>query len=129
MARKVDLSELLEHESYDAGDLFWEHVMDVSASIYDRMHELGVSNSELARRMGVSPSRVTRIIEGSRNLTLKTLARLESALSFRMDSGFRYRARPKDPASSEYADVLLFQATTSGRPSPSIPSFDEAKEG
>jgi len=35
----------------------------------------GLSKSELARRLNVPPSRVTRVLEGSANVTLETLAR------------------------------------------------------
>lgn len=40
----------------------------------------GISQSELARRMRVSPAQVTKILSGRENLGIKTIAKVESAL-------------------------------------------------
>ena len=45
----------------------------------------GVGKSELARRLGVPPSRVTKVLSGRANLTLATLVRFGAALGFRWD--------------------------------------------
>lgn len=50
----------------------------------------GISQSELARRMGVSPAQVTKILSGKENLGLKTIAKVEAALGkplFQVDLG------------------------------------------
>lgn len=44
------------------------------------MEAQSINQSELARRMGVSPAQVTKILSGGENLGLKTIAKLESAL-------------------------------------------------
>ncbi|MCH3943874.1 MAG: helix-turn-helix transcriptional regulator [Atopobiaceae bacterium] len=77
-----------EHESAD--ELLVDHKMDISASVFKRMEELGISKSGLAKRMGVDNAVVTRIISGKQNITLKTIAKLEEALNFKLDSGFKY---------------------------------------
>ncbi len=40
----------------------------------------GINQSELARRMCVSPAQVTKILSGQENLGLKTIAKIEEAL-------------------------------------------------
>lgn len=40
----------------------------------------GLTQSELARRMGVTPAQVTKILSGQENLGLKTIAKVEAAL-------------------------------------------------
>lgn len=40
----------------------------------------GINQSELARRMGVTPAQVTKILSGQENLGLKTIAKVETAL-------------------------------------------------
>mgnify|MGYP000817930211 CR=1 FL=1 len=40
----------------------------------------GISQSELARRMSVTPAQVTKILSGQENLGLKTIAKVETAL-------------------------------------------------
>jgi plasmid maintenance system antidote protein VapI len=72
----------------------------VEAKIDDEMHDLvtqltnevtwhmrerGITRADLAARMGVSPGRVSQILGGGENLTLRTLAALSVALDARFD--------------------------------------------
>lgn len=47
------------------------------------MRERGLTRADLASRMGVSPGRVSQILGGGENLTLRTLAALSTALDAR----------------------------------------------
>jgi transcriptional regulator with XRE-family HTH domain len=47
------------------------------------MRERGLTRADLAARMGVSPGRVSQILGGGENLTLRTLAALGAALDAR----------------------------------------------
>jgi transcriptional regulator with XRE-family HTH domain len=47
------------------------------------MRERGITRADLAARMGVSPGRVSQILGGGENLTLRTLAGLSTALDAR----------------------------------------------
>lgn len=49
------------------------------------MRECGLTRADLAARMGVSPGRVSQILGGGENLTLRTLAALSTALDARFD--------------------------------------------
>jgi transcriptional regulator with XRE-family HTH domain len=49
------------------------------------MRERGLTRADLAARMGVSPGRVSQILGGGENLTLRTLAALSTALEARFD--------------------------------------------
>jgi len=49
------------------------------------MRERGLTRADLAARMGVSPGRVSQILGGGENLTLRTLAALSTALDARFD--------------------------------------------
>jgi plasmid maintenance system antidote protein VapI len=51
------------------------------------MRERGLTRADLAARMGVSPGRVSQILGGGENLTLRTLAALSAALDARFDIG------------------------------------------
>jgi transcriptional regulator with XRE-family HTH domain len=48
------------------------------------MRERGLTRADLAARMGVSPGRVSQILSGGENLTLRTLAALSTALDARL---------------------------------------------
>ena len=49
------------------------------------MRERGLTRADLATRMGVSPGRVSQILGGGENLTLRTLAAMSTALDARFD--------------------------------------------
>jgi DNA-binding Xre family transcriptional regulator len=53
---------------------------DVTTAITWYMKEHQLTKSELARRLGVTPGRVSQILSGDENLTLRTLATVCAAL-------------------------------------------------
>jgi transcriptional regulator with XRE-family HTH domain len=60
-------------------------VTQLTNEITWHMKERGLSRADLAARMGVSPGRVSQILGGGENLTLRTLAALSCALDARFD--------------------------------------------
>src|SRR2546430_10004379 len=60
-------------------------VTQLTNEITFHMRECGLSRAELAGRMGVSPGRISQILGGGENLTLRTLAALATALDARFD--------------------------------------------
>jgi transcriptional regulator with XRE-family HTH domain len=60
-------------------------VTQLTNEINWHMRERGISRADLAARMGVSPGRVSQILGGGENLTLRTLAALSTALDARFD--------------------------------------------
>ncbi len=57
------------------------------------MREHGLSRADLAGPMGVSPGRVSQVLSGGENLTLRTLAALSTAL----DAQFDVQLSPCEP--------------------------------
>lgn len=58
-----------------------EHVaVAYLAQVNARMQAQGISNVELARRMGTSPAYITRLFRGSANLSVQTMTRLADAV-------------------------------------------------
>jgi len=75
-------------------------VTELTNEINWYMRERGLTRADLAARMGVSPGRVSQILGGTENLTLRTLAALSTALDARFDielsalkGGDTYRSR------------------------------------
>lgn len=93
MARKGNSLQSLINETPSVEQLAWNHNADISASAYKRMKELNITQGELADRMKMHPSQLSRLLSGEGNITVKTIARLETALSFRLDSGFIYTGK------------------------------------
>src|SRR5260370_35568756 len=59
-------------------------VTQLTNGITFHMRERGITRADLAARMGVSPGRVSQILGGGENLTLRTLAPLARALHARV---------------------------------------------
>jgi transcriptional regulator with XRE-family HTH domain len=89
------------------------------------LHERGLTRADLASRMGVSPGRVSQVLSGGENLTLRTLASLATAL----DAQFELELRPPaSVASAVSADHTAQPAATAPaeQPSPDTVSFRQA---
>lgn len=52
-----------------------------------RMQVQGMSNAELARRMGTSPAYITRLFRGSANLSVQTMVKLAQAVGATLQLG------------------------------------------
>jgi DNA-binding phage protein len=77
----------------DADALLHEHMVDLRAAVLDRLEELRMPQYELARRMGVDPGSLSRVLRTDGSLTLRTVARLEAALGIDLCAGFRHPFR------------------------------------
>jgi transcriptional regulator with XRE-family HTH domain len=92
-----------------------------------QMNERGLTRADLAGRMGVSPGRVSQVLSGGENLTLRTLASLSVAL----DAQFEVELKVREPvtessaAGQGVADAAE-PATARERPSPRADRFEEA---
>lgn len=60
-------------------------VTQLTNEITVHLRELGLTRAELASRMGVSPGRISQVLSGGENLTLRTLAALSTALDAQFD--------------------------------------------
>lgn len=120
MVRKGKSLAWLCDEPESADELLWDHALDISGSVYVRTKELGLSAADLARRMGMDKGQLSKIMSGKGNITLKTIARLEEALDFRLDKGFRYEPVAPNSVSLEVEvparDATAWAKYTGDRP-------------
>ena len=58
-------------------------ILDVTEQLAGALENSGVTRAELARRMGRTPGFVSQVLGGGRNLTLRTIADIATALSVR----------------------------------------------
>ncbi|HWN01264.1 MAG TPA: helix-turn-helix transcriptional regulator [Streptosporangiaceae bacterium] len=79
-------------------------VTQLTNEITFHMRERGLSRAELAARMGVSPGRISQILGGGENLTLRTLAALATALDARFDFELSSLKTPDEYTSRGGAD-------------------------
>ncbi|WP_051789890.1 helix-turn-helix domain-containing protein [Streptomyces sp. NRRL S-1022] len=72
-----------------------------SASLAGLLAGLGRSRSDLAKAMGVSPGRISQIMSGDANLTVRTLAAAAEALDAEVEITFHLRPRQADSNRSD----------------------------
>ena len=59
--------------------------IEVGEQIVARMEEQGITQADLARKMGVSRARISQILRGNDNLTLKSIVAVAIGLDCRVD--------------------------------------------
>jgi transcriptional regulator with XRE-family HTH domain len=55
-------------------------IVDVSEEIWEALEQSGLTKSELADRLGSSKSHITQLLNGARNMTLRSLSDIAHAL-------------------------------------------------
>lgn len=65
-------------------------IMEATELVCEHLERAGVSRAELARRLGKTRGHVTQLLSGERNLTLRTLADIGTALGIT----FEIRTKP-----------------------------------
>jgi transcriptional regulator with XRE-family HTH domain len=87
------------------------------------MRERGLTRADLASRMGVSPGRISQVLSGGENLTLRTLASIATAL----DARFEMDLRPRETGNGAVdATPQPAPAMAAERPRAQAPSFGRA---
>lgn len=69
-----------------------------TASLAGLLAERGMTRKDLADRMGVSPGRVSQILSGGENLTLRSLAAVAECLDAQVEIVFSDAPAPHEPA-------------------------------
>ncbi len=67
-----------------------------TASLAGLLAERGMTRKDLADRMGVSPGRVSQILSGDENLTLRSLAAVAESLDARVEITFHDSLAPHE---------------------------------
>ena len=63
----------------------WQkHSQKIAIKVLKALREKGVNQKQLAKMIGVSPQQINKIVKGSENLTLMTIAKLENALNIEL---------------------------------------------
>jgi transcriptional regulator with XRE-family HTH domain len=98
-----------------------EHVaVAFLAQVNARMQAQGMSNAELARRMGTSPAYVTRLFRGSANLSVQTMVKLAQAVGATLQVGLAKEACTPTPetvaAMLEAREMMAARAGTRTHP-------------
>ena len=71
---------LMQDEEYARASRQQELIVDVTEAIYKIMDEKNISKADLAKKAGLSKSRITKLLDVSSNITLRSIADIAHAL-------------------------------------------------
>ncbi len=70
-----------ERAEWRRNNKYWlDHSRRIALTVLNRLDETGMSQRQLAERMGCSAQNVSKLLKGQENLTLETIAKLELVL-------------------------------------------------
>lgn len=72
--------ELKQNPGYAESLRHQELIVDVTEAIYEMMTRKNMTKADLARRSGLSKARITKLLDGSANMTLRSIADIAFAL-------------------------------------------------
>ena len=73
------LRDLLEEYKYDSDFIYEGLILDISYQLKEKKKKKGLTKKQLAEKMGVKPSYITKIFGGG-NISIKTIAKVLAAL-------------------------------------------------
>ena len=89
IAMKSDIIQKLDKESSPIFDKVAAK-MRTAARIADAMKAAGLSKSQFARKMGKSPSEITKWLSGTHNFTIDSLQEISAVLGVEITSAMDY---------------------------------------
>jgi len=101
MSSNNDFSDLVRDLWADDGLVFETKAQEVSAALASAVCRAGLNRAQLAQKLGWKPSRVSKILTGSSNLTLKTIFQICQAIDLEFDVVLRKAAPAVKPEACE----------------------------
>lgn len=85
LVKAIPSPQWKEREDYKKANRSWlKKSVDVALRVLDVLDKKKMSQSELAEKLKVSRQQVSKILKGQENLTLETIAKLESVLGIEL---------------------------------------------
>lgn len=112
----VDLSTFME-ETKSTETIAYDHALELAYLAAEEMQRQGIKKKELAERMGVTPQRLSNMLNTQSNMTLKSIAQFELALGIRIEfnaspsftTEIPYRYESRTPEVDRWAEDRALQ--------------------
>lgn len=91
-----------------------ELIVDVSEEIWAVLNKAGMTKADLAAKLGVSRPRISKLLDGSANMTLRTLADIAFELGKRVTINLPDRHAIDWRQAAQVSSVLRFEASPQG---------------
>ncbi len=102
----MSLKKLLKEYKTDPDFILQGLLVDTANQLKDLMLKKGLTQKQLAERMGVKPSYITKIFSADENISLKTIAKVLAALE--VDATIKIDEIPKEE-SKNIIDLSLLE--------------------
>jgi transcriptional regulator with XRE-family HTH domain len=109
------LNNLAEHLPSEEEVRYFAHdaaMLAVTGALEDEMERSGVTRAELARLLGKTPAFVSQVLNGARNMTIKTIADIALALGLQV-RGIEFSGLGEMRVPYEIMDAILDQHSVS----------------
>ena len=83
----MNLNNSFVKKKYSVDRIYYGLIFDISYYLHELMEQKGISKKELAKKMNVTPAYITKILSADCNISLKTIAKVLSALE--VDGGIK----------------------------------------
>lgn len=103
---KVDMAALWQESMTDDDFRFEIRAQSVSVDLVRAISEQGLTQSQMAERLGWKPSRVSRVLHSAPNVTLRTLNDFATALGLEFDVVYRRPDQRRAPQPWETQAML-----------------------
>lgn len=94
---KIDMAALWRESMADEDFRFEIKAQTVAVDLVRAMTEFGLNQAQVAEKLGWKPSRVSRVLHGAPNLTLRTLHDLATSLGLEFDVIYRRTGQRRAP--------------------------------
>ncbi|MEX0829616.1 MAG: helix-turn-helix transcriptional regulator [Nitrospirales bacterium] len=84
------------------------HLFEIGEAIARFMKEQNLNRAQMAERLGVSRARVTNILNGNPNLTVKTLLKMSDVLGKELEINFKTKLTYHDQQSATFPSIYLY---------------------
>lgn len=103
---KVSMAALWKESMADEDFRFDIQAQSVAVDLVRAISKFGLTQSQIAERLGWKPSRVSRVLHGSSNVTLRTLHDFAIALGLEFDVIYRHAGQRRAPQPWETQAML-----------------------
>jgi len=94
---KIDMAALWHQSMADEDFRFEIKAQAVAVDLVRAMTEIGLTQTQVAEKLGWKPSRVSRVLHGAPNLTLRTLHDFATSLNLEFDVIYRRTGQRRAP--------------------------------
>ena len=88
MMEESQFEKRLRNKERDDEFLYAKLITEIAFELEEAIAQEGVTQTELAQRLGVNKSYITRILNGQPNMTIRTLVKIANALNRKVFARF-----------------------------------------